>query len=337
MINKLYAELKQFIFNNIKTLIIYSIIIALFFIQTPYVINAPGGTINLENRITVGEENNINGTLSMAYVKQLKGNIPFVLLSYIIPNWDLVKIKDITYENETIDELNKINKLQLEEAIDNPVMAAFNESGKKYNIKNYDSTVMFISSKAKTDIKLLDKIIKVNDIKVNNLEEIKEIITKLSPGEIVKLDVVRNNKKITTKAQTYSEKNGVTKIGLATVTDYDINTDPSIEIKTKSSESGPSGGLMMALDIYDNLNNIDLVKGRNIVGTGTISKDGKVGEIGGVKYKVLGAYKNNADIFICPKENYQEVLKTIKDNKIDMKVIAVSTLSEAILYLKNSK
>ncbi|MBR1413396.1 MAG: hypothetical protein IJ574_01850 [Bacilli bacterium] len=337
MINKSYENIKHFILDNIKTIIIYGLLIALFFIQTPYVVNTPGGAIDLNKRITVGDNNNINGTLSMAYVKQLKGNIPFVLLSYIIPNWDLVKIEDITYDNESLTELNKINKLQLEEAVDNAILAAFNISDKNYKIKDYELNVMYISDKADTDIELFDKIIEVNDNKVTNLEEIKKIITELNSGEIVNLEVLRNDKKIKATAKTYKEENGETKIGLATITDYDIETDPTVEIKTKSSESGPSGGLMMALSIYDNLNDIDLVKGRNIIGTGTINSDGKVGEIGGVKYKVLGAAKNDADIFLCPKDNYKEATKVVKNNKLKIKVVSVETLSDAIEYLKKTE
>ena len=37
-------------------------------------------------------------------------------------------------------------------------------------------------------------------------------------------------------------------------------------------------------------------------------------EIDGVKYKMLGAKKNKADVFLCPYENYEEAInvKNIK-------------------------
>ena len=66
------------------------------------------------------------------------------------------------------------------------------------------------------------------------------------------------------------------------------------------------------------------------MGTGTIDKNGNVGEIGGVKYKILGAAKHNADIFICPKENEKEALETVKENDLKIKVIGVSTFKEAL-------
>ena len=62
--------------------------------------------------------------------------------------------------------------------------------------------------------------------------------------------------------------------------------------------------------------------------------DGNVGEIGGVKYKLIGAVKNKSDIFLCPKENYEEAIKVAKDNNYSIKIISVGTLKEAIEELK---
>ena len=71
------------------------------------------------------------------------------------------------------------------------------------------------------------------------------------------------------------------------------------------------------------------------MGTGTIDKDGTVGEIGGVKYKLLGAYKDKAQIFICPLENYEEALKVKEEEEMDIILIGVSTIDEALEKLNN--
>jgi PDZ domain-containing protein len=80
-----------------------------------------------------------------------------------------------------------------------------------------------------------------------------------------------------------------------------------------------------------------LSKGRNVVGTGTIDKDGNVGSIGGVKYKLIGAVKNKADIFLVPNgENYEEALKVKKEKNYDIKIVGVSTLKDAINELNKN-
>ena len=48
------------------------------------------------------------------------------------------------------------------------------------------------------------------------------------------------------------------------------------------------------LAIYKELIEEDITHGLKIVGTGTIDELGNVGEIDGVKYKILGAVKNKA-------------------------------------------
>ena len=90
----------------------------------------------------------------------------------------------------------------------------------------------------------------------------------------------------------------------------------------------------MALSIYNKLTKEDITKGKIIAGTGTIDASGNVGEIGGVKYKVLGAIKKHADVFLCPEENYDDAIKALNGNK-KLKVIKVSTLEGTIKALKN--
>ncbi len=92
---------------------------------------------------------------------------------------------------------------------------------------------------------------------------------------------------------------------------------------------------MMALTTYSYLTNEDLTKGRTVVGTGTIDIDGNVGSIGGVKYKLIGAVKKKADIFLVPNgENYEEAIKIKKEKNYNIKIVGISNIKEAINELK---
>ena len=67
------------------------------------------------------------------------------------------------------------------------------------------------------------------------------------------------------------------------------------------------------LAIYNYLTEEDITHGKTIVGTGTIDINGNVGEISGVKYKLQGAIKEKADIFLVPSgDNYNEAIETVK-------------------------
>jgi len=115
------------------------------------------------------------------------------------------------------------------------------------------------------------------------------------------------------------------------ICNYDYNND--IEFKFKASESGPSGGLMITLSIYEKYTKEDITKGKKIAGTGTIEMDGTVGEISGIKYKIIGASKSNVDVFFVPEANYKEAKKVVEENNYDINLVSVKTFKDAINYL----
>ena len=93
---------------------------------------------------------------------------------------------------------------------------------------------------------------------------------------------------------------------------------------------------MLTLTLYSHLNEIDLTKGKTIVGTGTIDINGNVGEISGIKYKLIGAVNKKADIFLVPAgNNYKEAKKVKKEKGYDIELVPVKTFEDALKYLKN--
>lgn len=328
----LMNKIKRFFKSSYKYIVVAIITYSLLFINLPYVVYAPGGTVNLNDRVKVNNEYNNSGSYNMAYVSMLNGTIPFTLLSYIIPNWDLVKTTDVTYENESMAETIITDKLLYEESINNATLMAFKEAGKEVTIKNKENKVILIASYAETNLKVGDVLVSADNILIDNLDQYKTIIESHEFGDVIKLVVSRDNKSknidIVVKDDAGEKKTGISFVAL-----YNIETSPKVEFEIAESESGPSGGLMLALSIYDKITKEDLSKGRKIVGTGTIDVEGNIGEIGGIKYKLLGAIKEKADIFLCPKANYQEAKKVLKAENSDILLIGVETLKEAISEL----
>ena len=117
------------------------------------------------------------------------------------------------------------------------------------------------------------------------------------------------------------------------ITNYEYETEDDLDIAFKSGEGGSSGGLVLSLGIYSQITGIDILKGRNIAGTGTIDIDGNVGEIDGIKYKIAGAVKNKMDVILVSPYNYEEAKKVIKDNNYKIELVKVSTFKEAVEYL----
>ena len=146
------------------------------------------------------------------------------------------------------------------------------------------------------------------------------------------IKVKNNNKEYERYAYLKKENNKIV-IGIIPIQVYDYSVRPKVDIKTSTSESGGSGGLMLSLTIYDLLTDKNIAKGRTIAGTGTIDDKGNVGEIGGIKYKIKGAVKSKADIFFVPSGNYKEAKKLVDKKKYKIKLVKVDTLKEAVNYL----
>lgn len=97
---------------------------------------------------------------------------------------------------------------------------------------------------------------------------------------------------------------------------------------------GPSAGLMLALAILEKVLPETFTKNRFIAGTGTIAPDGKVGPIGGIKYKIMAASRQGAEIFLVPSKNYAEAVAVKTNNK--PKLVKVTNLVNALNFLKNN-
>ena len=91
---------------------------------------------------------------------------------------------------------------------------------------------------------------------------------------------------------------------------------------------------MSTLEIYNRITKEDITKGKTIAGTGTINIDGSVGEISGVKYKIMGAVKKNADLFIVPSGNYEEALEIKKKMGYDIELLEAKTFLQILNELE---
>lgn len=334
MFNKIYDVFKNFMKENWSFILVFCLILAMVFIKVPYEVEMPGGTIDLGNRVLVNnEETEIEGSFNMAYVSVVSGRIPYILLSFIIPDWDIVPESSVTYENETIEDANKRDKLYLEQSKDYATVVAMDAADIKYEISNKLNYVSYIDKNAQTTLKVGDDIKTCNGKEIVDINEISKIIQETEIGEIVKFKVLRNGKEKEVEAKVY-EEDDKHYVGISAITTFDIDSDIEVEIDSKETESGSSGGLMMTLMVYNALTKQDLTNGKKIVGTGTIELDGTIGEIGGVKYKVMGAVKDKADIFFVPEANYEEAIKVKEEKKYDLKIVPVKTLQDAIDYLE---
>ena len=172
MIKKILNYFKEELKTNYKFYIVYVVLLSLLFINFNYYVYSPGGLEDLTDRIEVSDSYDSKGSFNLTYVTSRAGNIYNILLSYILPSWDLVSVKDSQIENESTSEVVERNQIYLRQTSYDAIISAFNEANIDYEIKNVNVTVTFVYDNSNTDIKTGDVIKEINGIKINNYEEL---------------------------------------------------------------------------------------------------------------------------------------------------------------------
>ena len=333
-------RLKKYIINDIKRNYKFYIglflIMALFLVRFDYVIYTPGSLENLKDRIKVEPSYESKGSMNLTYVTSIPATIPNMLLSLIIPNWDIEDLDDMKIEDESEKEIEQRDKIYLKGTSYDAIIAAFKEANINYEITSVDVTITYVYKFAKSDLKTSDVIKTINGVKITDFDMIKEEVNKYEVGDILKINVLRNNKIIECSAQLV-EHNDNKVIGVALEELKNIKTNPKVEFVFKNNESGSSRGLMCALEIYNRITEYDITHGDIISGTGVIDENGKVGAIGGVKYKLKGAVNKHAKVFIVPSDNYEEAMSLKNKYNYNIEIIEADSLSNVIDVLKKRK
>lgn len=326
-------KIKRFIKENYRFLLLMMLIVLFFNIRLPYYIMAPGGTINITDRVVMEDyKKDNNGSINMLYVSEYEGT-PASILMAKLRNYDIESNKERQISNESVKEINRRNTIMRDNSLDIATMVAYRESGREITIKEKKNIV--IARTLDNGLEVGDIILSVDGMSCDDVSEIKKVINRKEEGEYVTFKILRNNKEKEIKSKIVLSEN--TKVvGVVIITEYDYDISPKIDIKFKNSESGSSGGLMLTLTIYNAICDEDIIKNRKIAGTGTISNDGTVGEIDGVKYKIMGAAREKVDVVFVPTANYEEAVMVNNKYKYNLNIVRVDSFKETIEYLKNN-
>ncbi|MDD5887928.1 MAG: PDZ domain-containing protein [bacterium] len=330
-IKSLVKDIKDFIVEEYKFLIGALLILMLFFYPVNYYIIIGGGISDVGKRIDVVDAYDSEGSFNMSYVSELVGTLGPYLLSYIIPSWERESVDLYKYNNdESIEDIEFRSTLDLESANGNAIYWAYKLANKSCEITKMSIYVISVMQEYKSSFEVGDLLLSINGKSFMSLDEYQNYIQTFSPGDVVKIKVLRDDNEVEFDSKLYDYK-GKSIMGVYLQVVYDYVTDPEVKLQFESDESGPSAGLITTLDIYNKLTKKDLTNSLKIAGTGTIESDGSIGQIGGVKYKLLGAVHGDADIFLVPSgDNYEECLEIAKKKNLKIKIIEVATIEEAI-------
>ena len=302
----------------IKYLLCVGLIAFLCFFKLPYYINAPGGLDNIDKKIKVDGESKSKGSINLTYVRELDGTIPFLIIAKINPNWEIHSKKESNIGTLDYDSLLKREQIMMKQSYTSA-------------IKCY---VMYVFEEANTDLEVGDLIRSVDGNKIDKCNKIADTIKDKKENENIEI-IVENNKKEYKKEAKIISIDDFKGIGIQVGTEFVLTTNPKYDMEFSKNEFGPSGGLMIALSVYNKLVDEDITGGNKIAGTGTLDAEGNVGSIGGVKFKLKGAVNKKAKVFFVPSgENYEEAIKLKEKYNYKIDVVEVKTFFDALDYLK---
>jgi PDZ domain-containing protein len=177
-----------------------------------------------------------------------------------------------------------------------------------------------------------DEILKLNGIQVTSATGFKKLLSAISSpktsSDQMQLTVLRDGSEKIFKVSTYKVTAKQKVLGLMVESKYQYPFTIKIRLK---DVGGPSAGLMFSLGIVEKLKAENLTRGRNISGTGTIDAFGKVGPIGGIEEKLIGAARAGSTLFLAPALNCNDIVHVPSG----LQVVAVETLREAVTALES--
>lgn len=169
-----------------------------------------------------------------------------------------------------------------------------------------------------------------NAQKVVNTPDVFRYLATIPPKTPIDVTITRDKQTLTkTVTSTKNpERPGGSLLGIY----LDPKTTMPMDIHISLEDiGGPSAGMIFALGLIDKLTPGTLINKTTVAGTGTITMDGYVGQISGVRQKILGAKRDGARYFLIPHANCRD----IGSEKFDgITVVSVSTLADAVSSVK---
>lgn len=163
----------------------------------------------------------------------------------------------------------------------------------------------------------------INGVGTDSADAIRAEVAKVPVGGDISVTVQREGEELVVEGTTIDAE-GRSVLGIFLSRAFSSDVEVTI---TAGDVGGPSAGMMFALGIYDVLTDGALTGGADISGTGTITPDGEVGPIGGIRQKVIGAKDSGSDWFLAPAGNCAELTGSVPDG-ID--VFSIATFDDAL-------
>lgn len=242
---------------------------------------------------------------------------------HLDPDSRVVPEDKVFGEDRSAEEVEELNAALMEGSQHTSIAVALRSLGEEVGQEN---VVARIGKKmpAAGALRLEDVIVSVDGERPGSLEELVNAIADREVGEEVTLGVRRDGRTRTVTLETADIGNDRAGVGVVLEPKYDYPYEVRIDA---GHVGGPSAGMMFALAVRDRLTPGAMTGGKSVAGTGTIADSGRIGPIGGIRQKMVGARQADARWFLAPEDNCSAVVGNVPDG---LGVVAVDTFDDAV-------
>jgi PDZ domain-containing protein len=306
---------------------------ALSTIQTPYQILLPGPVTDVQ-RVIHPYPKPITGALYLTTIYSDPANtVELAAISLYAKFHDDVGIvprEESRPRNVPEPEYQRMLGRMMDESKVAAKVVALRELGYEVQVTGQGAQVQEVAenSAATGILQRGDVVVAADGQPVTTSSDLVALIQAHKPGETVRLRLRRDNaeRDVSFSLGESPDEPGRARAGLVVLTHlYDYRLPKELDLETRDI-GGPSAGLMFALGIYNAFSETDITRGLKIAGTGTINTDGRIGAVGGVKYKAMSVQRARADVFLVPQDNFDEA----RANAGRVKVVPIRTFRDAL-------
>ncbi|MCQ3804004.1 MAG: PDZ domain-containing protein [bacterium] len=298
-------------------------------VNLPYFSASAGPTGDAVDAVIVREGFEVfhpEGELLLLTVSLQPVNLYEATVAFFDRRIDLIDRELLRPQGETDDEARQRGLMAMERSKDIAVAVALQELGLDETLAAGVEVVgVFQEAPASDSLASGDLVVEMESQPIRTVGDIRRILETRSPGEEVEVIVLRGSERIPVSFALHSNPDAPDRamVGISASTSYPIDID-------SANYGGPSAGMIYTLAVIDLLEEGNLTDGRVVAGTGTISMDGSVGAIGGIRQKLVAAEAAGADVVLVPKDNYAEATTA----PVDVEIVAVESISDAVSYLR---
>jgi PDZ domain-containing protein len=310
--------------------------VVLWNIELPYLAWSPGPTPEVIDLLTVegAEQYPVSGDLYMLTVSQQGLNVYELVAAVTDPHVDVLERVAVRPLDVTEEEYQRQSRERMDESKVAAVSVALDRLGYDVTVEGDGVEVVSVLEGTPAEGALVagDVITAINGQPVFVGTDASAEISTSEIGDTIILTVARGQDivEVPITLVEHTQNKGRPMVGFGPATFNPRFVFP-IDVEIDSSNiGGPSAGLMYTLAIMNVLTPEDITHGLRIAGTGTITTNGDVGPIGGVRQKVVGATLSGAEYILVPEANYEEALTTDIESA---EIIAVNTIDDALEFL----